>query len=105
MDDALLRGAAPETAAFRLYARDVLLFAADGNGQQQGSLGVDLQDDQRRDAADVCVGLSALGYGPALDDLRSAVSLGNGEAQHPRRQRETRLQPEPVLSETKIKRL
>src|SRR5690348_14747094 len=93
MDDALIRGAALEAPAQRLYARDVLLDAAHGDDQQPRGAGADLQDDQCGDAADVCVRLSALGYGPALDDLRSAVPLRDRQAQHPRRQRQARLQP------------
>src|SRR5690348_3860316 len=86
MDDAELRGAAPQKAAFRLYARDVLLLAANGDGRQSRSAGIDLQDDQRRNAALLLLRLSALGYGFACDDLRSAVPLGGGKAQYSRRQ-------------------
>ena len=42
---------------------------------------------QRRDAAPLFVGLSALGHGSAEHDLRSAVPQRAGQAQHPRRQR------------------
>jgi hypothetical protein len=49
--------------------------------------------DQRRDAAHVRVRLPALGYGLAVDDLRSAVPERGGQAQHPRRQRQALLQP------------
>ena len=47
-----------------------------------------LQDDQRRDTAAVCLGLPTLGYGSAVDDLRSAVPQRAVEAQHSRRQRQ-----------------
>ena len=50
---------------------------ADGDGEQPRGARAHLQDDQRRDAAHVCVRLSALGYGSALDDLRSAVPLAS----------------------------
>ena len=45
-----------------------------------------LQDDQRRDAAALLLGLSALGHGPAEHDLRPAVPERAGQAQHPGRQ-------------------
>src|SRR3984957_3788353 len=50
MDDAQLRGAATQTPAERLYARDVLLDPADGNGRQSRGARAHLQDDQRRNA-------------------------------------------------------
>src|SRR5579864_4099804 len=93
MDDAELRGAALEAPALGLYARDVLLDAADGDGQQSGSARVDLQNDQCRDATHVFLRLSALGYGFAEHDLRSAVPVGAGKAQHFGWEREARLQP------------
>src|SRR6185437_7607672 len=92
MDDALVGGAAVEAPPQRLHARDVLLDAADGDGQQPRSLGAHLQDDQRGDPTPLFVRLSALGYGSAVDDLRSAVPLGAGQAQYPRRQRQAALQ-------------
>ncbi len=38
-------------------------------------------------SVDVLLGLSALGLRPALDDLRPALPLGEGQAQHPGRHR------------------
>src|SRR6185312_6594174 len=93
MDDALVGSAAAEAPALGLHARDVLLDPADGDGPQPRGARAHLQDDQRRDAVDVRLGLSALGHGSALDHLRPAVPLGAGEAQHPRPQRQARLQP------------
>src|SRR6201986_1237801 len=92
MDDALVGGAALEAPSQRLHARDVLFDAADGDGPQPRGLGAYLQDDQRGDPAPLFVRLSALGYGPAVDDLRSAVPQQIGEAQYPRRQRQAALQ-------------
>src|SRR4029078_5040435 len=48
------------------------------------------------DAADVCVGLSALGLRPAEHDLRPAVPEREGQAQHPRRDRGTPLTIAPA---------
>src|SRR6202008_1866941 len=42
--------------------------------------------------APLFVRLSALGYGPAVDDLRSAVPQRDGETQYPGRQRQAALQ-------------
>src|SRR5262249_57672469 len=39
------------------------------------------------DATALLLGLSALGLRSALDDLRPALPLGEGQAQHPRRHR------------------
>src|ERR1700722_17127371 len=91
MDDALLRSADAEAQAVGIYARDVLFDAADGNGAEPRGARADFQNDQRRDPALLFVGLSALGYRFALDDLRLAVSFRGCEAQHPWRQRQTRL--------------
>src|SRR5262249_24757764 len=38
------------------------------------------------------LGLSALGLRPAVDDLRPAVPVGEGQAQHPRRHRRALVQ-------------
>src|SRR5690348_14166586 len=92
MDDALIGSADAEAPAERLHARDVFLDPADGDGRQSRSTRADLQDDQCRDAAHVFLGLSALGYRSALDDLRPALLVRAGQAQHPWRQREARLQ-------------
>src|ERR1700749_892066 len=46
-----------------------------------------LPHDQRRDAAPLLVGLSALGFRSAVHDLRPALPLGEGQAQYPRRHR------------------
>ena len=70
------------------YMREMYLhLAADGDDQQHDDAARDVQDDRRRDAASLFVGLSALGHGPAVDDLRSAVPQPAGEAEHPRRKR------------------
>ncbi len=81
-----------EAEAERLYARDVFLVAADGGGGQPRRARGDAEHDQRRDAASLFVGLSALGHGPAERHLRPAVPVGTGQAQYPRRQRAARLQ-------------
>ena len=70
----------------RLYARHVLLVAADGDPGLRRD-GVHLPHDECRDAAPVLLRLSALGLRPAVDDLRSAVPVGEGQAQYPRRHR------------------
>ena len=70
------------------YMREMYLhLAADGNDQQHDDAGRDVQDDRRRDAASLFVRLSALGHGPAVDDLRSAVPQPAGEEEHPGRKR------------------
>ena len=85
--DAHVRCAAAQAQAQRLHARDVLHLAADGDGGQQEGAGGHVRDDQRAVAASLLVRLSALGHGPAVDDLRPAVHRHAGQAQHPRRQR------------------
>ena len=56
------------------YMREMFYtIAADGDGRQSQGARTDLQDDQCRDPAALFVRLSALGHGPAGDDLRSAV--------------------------------
>ena len=54
---------------------------------------------QRRHAAGLVVGLSALGLRPAVDDLRPAVPQRDAEAQHPRRQRGAAVQPRSQAGE------
>jgi uncharacterized protein len=76
----------PEEEAVGLHARHVLLLAADGDSGPPGA-GVHLPHDQRGDAAALLLGLSALGLRPAEHDLRPAVPVGEGQAQHPRRHR------------------
>src|SRR5262249_11714609 len=49
--------------------------------------------DQCRDEPLLLDGLPALGLRPAVDDLRSALPLRTGQAQHPRRQRAETLRP------------
>ena len=75
-----------EKKAERIYARDVLLVAADGKARRQLDPRSDLQDDQGRHAAALVVGLSALGFRHARRDLRPAVPQRDGQAQHSRRQ-------------------
>ena len=81
-----VRGAALEEEAVRLHARHVLLLAADGDSGHGGAQ-VHVPHDQCGDAADVLLGLSALGLRPALDHHGPAVPVGEGQAQHPRRHR------------------
>src|SRR6185437_15146435 len=83
--DALLGSAGAEEEAERLYARHVLLDAADGN-DRYGRARADLPHAAGGDAALVFVRLSALGLRPAVDHLRPAVPQRAGQAQHPRRQ-------------------
>ena len=75
-----------QEAAERVHARHVLLDAADG-GAGHGGAAVHVPHDQRGNAADVLLRLPALGLRPADRDLRPAVHLGEGEAQHPGRHR------------------
>ena len=74
---------AAQEEAERLYARHVFHLAADGDGGQPRGAAAHLQDDQRRDAAAVLLGLSALGHGPAEHHPRPAVPERAGQAQHP----------------------
>ena len=80
-----------EEEAVGLHARHVLLVAADGD-PGHGGAGVHLPHDQCGDAAPLLLGLSALGLRPAVDDLRPAVPVGEGQAQHPRRHRREAVQ-------------
>jgi hypothetical protein len=81
-----------QAQAKRLHARNVFHLAADGNGRQPQGARTDFRDDQRRDAAALFVGLSTLGHGPAVDDLRSTVPQRTGQTQHSRRQRPEAIQ-------------
>ena len=80
-----------EEEAVRLHARHVLFVAADGD-PGHGSAGMHLPHDQCGDAVALLVGLSALGLRPAIDHLRPAVPVGEGQAQHPRRHRRQAVQ-------------
>ena len=82
-----------EKKAERIYARDVLLVAADGEAGRQLDPRSDFQDDQGRHATLVVVRLSALGFRHARRDLRPAVPQRDGQAQHPRRQCRARVRP------------
>src|SRR5262245_42651108 len=84
--DAPVGGTAAQEEAVRLHARHVLLLAADGDSGPPGA-GVHLPHDQRGDAAALLLRLPALGLRPAEHDLRPAVPVGKGQAQHPRRHR------------------
>jgi len=53
----------------------------------------DVQVHRRREHADVCVRLSALGHGPAERDLGPSVPRRKSQTQDPRRERPRRLQP------------
>ena len=83
--DAHVGGPCPQEAAVRLHARHVLGLPADG-GHRHGPAAGDHARDQRGNAARLLVRLSALGFRPAVDDLRPAVPERYREAQHPRRQ-------------------
>ena len=56
-------------------------------------------DDQRRNPAAVRVRLAAFRFRPAGDDLRSAVPVRAGQAQHPRAQRGAHLPSRPDAAE------
>ncbi len=84
--DAPVGGAAPQEEAVGLHARHVLFLAADGDPGPPGA-GMHLPHDQCGDAAALFLGLSALGFRSARHDLRPAVPLGEGQAQHSRRHR------------------
>ena len=77
---------AAEEEAVGLYARHVLLVAADGDSGLRRD-GVHVPHDECGDAIALRLRLSALGLRPAVDDLRPAVPVGEGQAQHPRRHR------------------
>ncbi len=82
--DAAIGGAHAQAPPERLHARALLVHdAADGN-QQHESVAGNPGDDQRRDPAPVRFGLAALRLRPAVDDLRPAVPVRAGQAQHPR---------------------
>src|SRR5262249_30532827 len=87
LHDAHVRLSLAQAQAQRIYARDVLLLAADGEAARPLDPRGDVQDDQRRDPADVVVGLPALGLRPTERDLRPAVPERNRPPQHPRRHR------------------
>ncbi len=82
---------AVEEEAVRLHARHVLRVAADGDRGQAGAR-MHLPHDQCGNAAPLRLRLSALGFRPAVVDLGPAVPLGEGQAQHPRRQRRAPVQ-------------
>src|SRR5262249_22424222 len=83
---AQLRVSALEEETERLHARHVLRLAAAG-GRQYARARVHVRNDQRRNPATLRLGLSPLGLRSAQPNLGSAVPLGEGQAQHPRRQR------------------
>src|SRR5262249_39318600 len=83
---AQLRISAVEEETERLHARHVLRLAADG-GRQSARARVHVRDDQRGNPAALRLGLSALGLRSAQPNLGPAVPVGEGQAQHPRRQR------------------
>jgi uncharacterized protein len=76
----------------------LLYDAADGNQQHEGAAG-DHGDDQGGDAAAVRIGLAALRLRPAVGDLRSAVPVGAGQAQHPRAERRAHLRARSEAAE------
>ena len=67
------------------YMRDMYYSSQPMEIQDTRRDGVHVPHDQRGDAAPLFVGLSALGFRPAIDDLRPAVPVREGQAQHPRR--------------------
>ncbi len=103
--DAQLRGAAAQGEAERLHAPDVLHHPADGDGGQPQGARAHLRAAEGRHAAALLVRLSPLGHGSAEHHLRSAVPQRAVQAQHPRRQRQARVQsPADLRSETKLQR-
>src|ERR1700719_1699236 len=89
--------AAPEKAE-RIHSRHVLLLAAHGDPGPQ-SAGADVPNDGCGKPSPLRVRLSALGLRLAVDDLRPAVPLREGQAQHSRRHRGTPVQAEAAQRE------
>ncbi len=83
---AAVGSAGAQEEAVGLYARHVLLVAADGD-PGHGRDGVHVPHDECGNAAALFVGLPALGLRPALDDLGPQVPIGEGQAQYPGRHR------------------
>src|SRR5262249_16774162 len=79
--DAAIGRAAAEAAAERIHRGDVFYVAAAG-GDHSAHAGGDVQGRARGYAADVFVGLAALGFRRAGADCRAAVFERAGEAQH-----------------------
>ncbi len=69
------------------YMRDMYYSSQPMEIQDMQGAGVHVPHDQCGDAADVLLGLPALGLRPAEHDLRPAVPVREGQAQHPRRHR------------------
>src|SRR5499425_407978 len=99
LHDAHVRLSLAQAQAQRIYARDVLLLAAHGEAARSLDPRGDVQDDQRRDPADVVVGLPALGLRPAERDLRPAVPERKRPPQHPRRHRRQGVRAQPQAGE------
>ena len=87
------------------YMRDMyLLLAADGN-DRHGGAGADLPHDQGGDPVALFVRLSALGFRPAVDDLRPAVPERAGQAQHSRRQCDEAVQSQTAGAKAGARRI
>src|SRR5262249_16243183 len=97
--DAHVRLSLAQAQAQRIYARDVLLLAADGEAARPLDPRGDVQDDQCRDPADVVVGLPALGLRPADRHLRSPVPERNLPPQNPWRHRSQGVWARPKAGE------
>ena len=77
------------------YMRDMYYSSQPMEIQDYDAMADDLPHDQRGDAAPLFIRLSALGFRSAVDDLGPAVSVGEGQAQHPRRHRRAAVQAPP----------
>src|SRR5262249_44941866 len=89
-------------AAVRLHARHVLRLAADGDHRPRPAQG-DVPRHQRGDTTPLFLRLSALGFRPAVDDLRPAVPERDRQAQHPRRQRAAAVQSQARRREARAR--
>src|SRR5258706_9667994 len=89
--------AAPEKAQ-RIHARHVLFLPAYGDPGSQG-VGTDVPHGGRGKPPALRLRLSALGLRPAVDDLRPAVRLREGQAQYPWRHRGTLVQAKAAQRE------
>jgi hypothetical protein len=96
--DAAVGMPAAQEEAERVHARHVLFLAADGNPGPRRD-GADLPHDGCGEPPALRLRLSALGLRPAVDDLRPAVPVREGQAQHPRRQRGAPVQAQAAQRE------
>src|SRR6185437_327784 len=86
VSDAAIGGAAAQAIAERIYAAQLLVHIAADGDHASARARSHAGDDQRRNPAAVLLRLAALRFRPAGDDLRPAVPVGAGQAQHPRPQ-------------------